>query len=49
MRISYERGSLDEAQAASEPQVPYSIMPPPEPDEPPTLLHHREHHRNDPE
>ena len=36
-------------QAASEPQVPYSIMPPPEPDEPPTLLHPREHRRHDAE
>lgn len=32
-------------QAASEPQVPYTLMPPPEPDEPPTLRHPREHHR----
>ena len=36
-------------QAASEPQVPYSIMPPPEPDKPPTLRHPREHHHRDAE
>jgi glutamate transport system permease protein len=33
-------------QAASEPQVPYTLMPPPEPDEPPTLRHPREHRRH---
>lgn len=32
-------------QAASEPQVPYTLMPPPEPDEPPTLLHPRDRRR----
>ena len=36
-------------QPASEPQVPLTLMPPPEPDEPPTLRHHREkrHHDGD--
>ena len=32
--------------AASEPQVPLTVMPPPEPDEPPTLLHPRDRRRH---
>ncbi|MCW5952258.1 MAG: amino acid ABC transporter permease [Propionibacteriaceae bacterium] len=32
---------------ASEPQVPYTLMPPPEPDEPPTLRHPRDHRHRD--
>lgn len=31
--------------SASEPQVPFSLIPPPEPDEPPTLRHPRENRR----
>lgn len=32
-------------EAASEPQVPFTLIPPPEADEPPTLIHPREHRR----